>query len=245
MRQYERVPTILPSARDVAPRLDRPTIERHTVHWFRRGWSSLPDIRLVDIDGFQVVVKDWHARGWFRRMTQGRFMLMRENAFLRRLEGLPGIPRSYGFPDADSLAIEYIESRAVSKVHAIEYVAGYWDRLDALVRALHACGVAHGDLDQEDNIMVTSDGAPAIIDFGGAVARVAWSPLHCVVFDLLARHDLNCVDRLRLRKDLFLADRLAPPAPRLADWQRRVLIGLRKMERQEEQRTHGVGEAPG
>ena len=192
----------------------------------------------------RAVVKDWGARGWLRRMTQGRFMIHREHAFLRHLEGLPGIPRSYGFPDADSLAIEYVESRAVSKVHAIEYAPGYWDRLDSLVRALHACGVAHGDLDQEDNIMVTPEGAPAIIDFGGAVWQVAWSPLHRVVFDLMRRHDLNCVERLRLRKDLFLADRLAPPPPPLRHWQRRLLVGLRKMERNEPERTHGVGEAP-
>lgn len=242
--KHRRVSDSLRAPRASLPLLDRPTIERCTRSWFRRGWSSLPDIRLVEIDGVRLVVKDWRARAWLRRRLQGRFMLAREDHFLRRLEGLPGIPRSFGFPDADSLAIEYIASRAVSKVHAVEYVHGYWDRLDALVRALHARGVAHGDLDQEDNIMVTDEGEPAIIDFGGAVSRIAWSPLHRVAFDVLSRHDLYCVEILRAKKDLYPEARRAPVSPSLPFWQRRLLLALNKIDRKEEQRIHGVGEAP-
>jgi serine/threonine protein kinase len=223
---------------------DRPTMERATVSYFRRGWKTLPDIRLVEHEGRRWVVKDWGPRGLLRRLTQGRFMLRREHRFLRRLEGLPGIPRSFGFPDRDSLAIEYLESRPVSKVHPEEYVEGYWDRLDALVRAVHERGVAHGDLDQEDNIMVCEDGSPAIIDFGGAISRWVISPLHLAAFDLLSRHDLGCVERLRMKKDLFPGRRRAPRPPRLLGWQRRLLLLFNKLDRKEERRTHGVGEAP-
>lgn len=218
-------------------------MERCTVSFFRRGWSTLPDIRLVEWNGVRLVVKDWAPRGRLRRLIQGRFMLTREHAFLSRLHGLPGIPRTFGFPDADSLAIEYLESRPVSQVHPHEYVAGYFDRLDSLVRALHERGVAHGDLDQEDNIMVMDDGSPAIIDFGGAIGQKVWSPLHLVAYDLLTRHDLQCVERLRAKKDLFLEQRLAPPPPRLLGWQRLLLLFFNKMERKEAGRTHGVGDA--
>ncbi|NDD27461.1 MAG: hypothetical protein EB084_04260 [Proteobacteria bacterium] len=244
MRQYIRVPTPACRRSPDAPLLDRATLERCTVQWFRRGWSSLPDIRLVEVDGLRLVVKDWRERSWLRRLTQGRFMLTREHRFLKRLEGLSGVPRSFGFPDADSLAIEYLASRTVSKVHPYEYAQGYWDRADALVRALHARGVAHGDLDQEDNIVVADDGSPGIIDFGGAVSRVEWSLLHRVAFDLLSRHDLYCIEILRAKKDLYPEERQAAPAPRLRPWQRSLLLRLNKIDRKEEQRIHGVGEAP-
>lgn len=192
----------------------------------------------------RCVVKDWRERGRVRRLTQGRFMLGREHWFLERLAGLPGVPRSFGFPDADSLAIEHFDGRPVSVVHPHEYAPGYWDRLDALVRAVHGRGVAHGDLDQEDNILVLTDGSPAIIDFGGAIARSIYSPLHMLAYDLLMRHDLHCIERLRAKKDLFPHQRRAPQPPRLHDWQRRVLLFFNKMERKTEGRTHGVGEAP-
>lgn len=223
--------------------LDRATMERCTVSFFRRGWPTLPDIRLVECAGVHLIVKDWRKRSPLRRLTQGRFMLGREYWFLKHLEGVAGIPRAWGFPDADSLAIESLAGQPVSAVHPHEYVQGYWDRLDALVRTIHSRGVAHGDLDQEDNILVLPDGSPAIIDFGGAVASCRFSPLHVLLYDLLARHDLHCVERLRAKKDLYPDQRRAAPPPQLFDWQRRLLVFFRKMERMTDGRTHGVGEA--
>ncbi len=223
---------------------DRGDLQDHTVSFFRHGWPTLPDIRLVHCRGLCAVVKDWSSRGALRRFLQGRFMLAREEHFLSRLRGLPGIPRCFGRPDADSLAIEFLDGRPVSVVHPHEYPIGYWDRLDALVRAIHERGVAHGDLDQEDNILVLSDGSPALIDFGNAITQSRCSPLHRLLFDLLRRHDLWCIERLRLKKDLFTGLRKAPPPPRLYGWQRRILLVFNKMERREHVRTHGVGQAP-
>ncbi len=218
-------------------RLNRDLVERCTVSFFRRGWPTLPDIRLVEVDGQRAVVKDWSRRGWLRRLLQGRFMLRREHGFLRRLEGVDGVPRSYGFPDADSLAIEYFEGRELSEVHPQDYPVDYWDRLESLVTAVHRCGIAHGDLDQEDNIMVLQSGAPAVIDFGGAMSRVPWP--FSLWYELLELHDLHCV--YRYRHQFRMGPVTATPPPGLADWQKRVLVGFRKMERKELTRTHGRG----
>lgn len=225
------------------PSLDRDIIERCTVSFFRKGWPTLPDIRLVEVDGRRWVVKDWRRRSWVRRLLQGRFMLRREHRFLMRLDGVPGVPRSGGFPDADSLAIEWLDGRPVSGVYPQDYPRGYFDRLDALVRAVHARGVAHGDLDQDDNVLMCADGSPALIDFGNALAAT-WFPLVRVWHDLLVRHDLQCVARLRGRFELDPVHPDPQPPPELYAWQKRVLVFFRKMERNEPERQHGVGENP-
>jgi len=211
------------------------------VSFFRRGWPTLPDIRLVEVDGRRWVVKDWRHRSLPRRLLQGRFMLKREYFFLRSLEGIDGVPRCEGFPDADSLAIEHFEGRNASVVYPQDYPRGFFDHLDALVRAIHARGVAHGDLDQDDNVMVRADGSPGVIDFGNAL-RESWFPLIRMWHDLLVRHDLQCVARLRGRFEIDPVNPNPAPPPDLLSWQRRVLVFFRKMERNEPVRVHGVGD---
>ena len=214
--------------------LDRPTLESHTVAWFRQGLRPSPDVRLVELDGVQYVVKDWRRRSLRRRLLLGRFLLRREHRFLTRLQGLEGVPRSYGFPDADSLVIEYLPGRTISEVNP-DFLPDFFDRLDALVRRIHERGLAHGDLDQENNILVRPDGQPAIIDFGGSVQQAVLPPwtLH---FDLMARHDRLCVERQRRRFEQPPPPPEFPPLPTLAPWQRRLLCFFKKMEPEAEPR---------
>ncbi len=50
-----------------------------------------------------------------------------------------------------------------------EHAASMFRRLDELVAAMHARGVAHLDLRKYDNILVADEGAPSIIDFNASV----------------------------------------------------------------------------
>lgn len=208
---------------------DRDTFENSTVAWFRKDLHTGPDVRLVQVGDLRCVVKDWKPRSSARRFLLGRFLLRREHRFLTRLAGLEGIPRSLGFPDADSLAIEYVPGRTLSEVNP-DFLPDFFDRLDALVCHIHERGIAHGDLDQENNIVVREDGHPAIIDFGGSLRRSAL-PASGLYFDLLSRHDRLCVERQRLRFEQPPPPPGAPPLPVLAPWQKRLLVFFHKMER--------------
>src|SRR5690606_21162715 len=112
-----------------------------------------------------VVVKQ--ARPWPLAGGITRWSLAREHEVYRRLRGVPGVPRCHAFLDGRYLVLEHIEGRSLR--HAERDGAlppALFERLLATLRAMHAAGVAHGDLKRKDNILVATDGAPYVIDFG-------------------------------------------------------------------------------
>lgn len=53
-----------------------------------------------------------------------------------------------------------------SPLHQVERLPeDFFELLEALVRALHARGIAHNDLHKEPNVLVTPEGRPALVDF--------------------------------------------------------------------------------
>ncbi|MFQ5636006.1 MAG: hypothetical protein ACE5G3_11850, partial [Gammaproteobacteria bacterium] len=72
--------------------------------------------------------------------------------------------------------LEFIEGRP------LRLCAGELDDRDRffaalleIVQAIHSAGVAHLDMKRKDNILVTPDGLPCLIDFGSAVVLRARS----------------------------------------------------------------------
>lgn len=99
----------------------------------------------------------------------GRWLARREERALRRLAGVPGIPSTVGGV--------LIGGRKRCSVVAHQYVSGhplYFDekppddffpRLREILRAMHECGLAYVDLNKRENIIVTDNGSPALVDF--------------------------------------------------------------------------------
>jgi serine/threonine protein kinase len=96
---------------------------------------------------------------------------------------------------------------------ALEHVAGpslrehepriadretFFAKLLATIEAMHAAGVAHGDLKRKDNIIVGAGERPYLIDFGIAVRRSAASVLwNRFAFERLVQMDLNAWVKLK------------------------------------------------
>ena len=135
-----------------------------------KGGFLSPAVCVVLHEGRPAVLKDYRPRNAFTRAILGPFLARREFAILRRLEGIPGIPRAYRLLEGGrALLLEYVEGRTLGKFRPGELPDAVFERLAATVRAMHRRGVAHLDLRQKKNIVVRGD-RPYLVDFASAVA---------------------------------------------------------------------------
>jgi predicted Ser/Thr protein kinase len=118
-------------------------------------------------------------RGWLAARLAAR-----EARALKRLAGLPGIPRLL-YLDRQRLVRSYIEAQAMYLGKPRQ--RDYFRRAARLLRRMHRRGVAHNDLAKEANWLCLENGDCGIVDFQLAVCtqrRGRW-------FRLLAREDLR------------------------------------------------------
>jgi hypothetical protein len=99
----------------------------------------------------------------------GRFLARREATMLRRLENTGHVPRLSGAIAAHGRSLPYAVAHAYVAGHPLsaeEQVAdGFFPALQALLRRMHAEGMAYVDLHKRENIIVGDDGRPYLIDF--------------------------------------------------------------------------------
>lgn len=145
-----------------------------------------------------VIKQAAHGRftGWLHR-----WLLRREARAYAMLAGVPGVPHSSGLLDGEWLVLDYIEGWSLHAARdRLIKPAAFYQRLHDIIRECHAAGVAHGDLKRKDNVLVTADEKPWIIDFGTAVLRDGgW--LERRLFPLVCRMDHNAWIKARYRND--------------------------------------------
>jgi RIO1 family len=187
----------------------RPRLRLHGGRNFTKA-----SVDLVTIEGRALVVKDLRGRPWPVRLLLGPWQLDREARAYRRLEGVHGIPRFLGRLDRQAILIEYIAGRDLSTCRPGELPESFFDRLDQVLREVHAAGVAHGDLHRHD-VLQGDDGRPYLVDFSTSLlAGQRSGPLRRFLFTQWRRADLRSAAKLRSR--LVPGSRSAvPPRPAL------------------------------
>jgi predicted Ser/Thr protein kinase len=160
-----------------------------------RGYQA--SVHLYATPAGEVVIKKPHRGGPLGGLW--RSLLRREQAVYSRLSGIAGIPRSFGLIDGEQLALEYVAGPSLRDYEArITDRDGFFAKLLATLQAMHAAGVAHGDLKRKDNIIVGADERPYLIDFGIAFRRSATSALwNRCVFEPLKQMDYNAWVKLK------------------------------------------------
>jgi RIO-like serine/threonine protein kinase len=144
-----------------------------------------------------IVVRDTtDARWWLRALA--RHLARREAHALKKLEGLPGVPRLLS-AEHHRLTREWIDGQPMHRARPDD--PRYFRQALRLLRRLHRRGVAHNDLAKETNWLVTAAGEPALVDFQLA---------HCAgtrgrFFRMLAHDDLR---HLLKHKRTYFPDRL-------------------------------------
>jgi len=215
-----------------ALRLDREGLagRRVRLHDGRNRTKAVID--RVEADDGAFVVKDVATRAFWVRAVLGPWQLRRETRAYRRLAGLEGIPRLVGVVDRQAIALQFVDGRPLRSQPRGSIDAAFFDRLEALVLAVHGRGVAHGDLHHGD-VLVGPDGRPHLVDFstswiGGPGS--AWPAR--TIFEQMCRADLRSIAKLRRR---YAAGEAPPPPPR--PWLYRLAAGLRDRLRRRP-RTH-------
>jgi len=149
------------------------------------------NLELPEIDSRYLIVKETMGSAMVRKLRG--LMLRREYDVYRRLEGIAGIPRCYGLEDGHRLFLEFIDGHSLrlSKDELPDRDA-FFSALLTMILAAHRAGVAHVDLKRKENILVTSEGHPCLIDFGSAVVRKESGGLwNRWLFRLACQMDLN------------------------------------------------------
>ena len=136
-----------------------------------KRWSNAYVFKAKDERGREWVVKDFGPCNWFVRHTIARLLLWREKRALRHLEGLDGIPELIMSQGKWALAYPYIPGVTLHEALFGKERVGepYFKALEELVTKMHEKGIAHLDLRNKNNILITADGSPALIDFQSAV----------------------------------------------------------------------------
>jgi RIO-like serine/threonine protein kinase len=193
----------------VTKALEIPADPALTVRIVRQGGWCKPDIKEVSYAGDRAILKDFSDKSWPVRLL-GRRQVLREVRALRRLDGIPGIPRCYGEAGRFGVLMERVEGERITRWCRSRRAeaAPLFERLIRLVAQVHTRGVAHIDLRKRDNILVAADGRPCVIDFNASFCfdPAGWGARF--LFPLMRRIDDAAILKWKAR----LAPELLTPA---------------------------------
>lgn len=151
------------------------------------GYQS--DIYTAQMGSKKVLVKS--AAGWGIASWINRWLLRREYNIYRHLNGIKGVPQCYGFFLNRYLVLEYVSGQTMRDACITDreaFLAEIWD----IMKEIHSRGIAHGDLKRKDNILVTRDSKPYLIDFGVSAMRMrGFRPLNYFWHRFCHQHDIN------------------------------------------------------
>lgn len=169
--------------------------------------------QLVRMDGRRWLRKEFRFRTplgrWLRPLA--RYWLRHEVDVSRALAGIEGIPADAVELSDTSFCRAWIpgEDLRAHRRAGRSVADDFFEELLSLVHQVHARGVAYGDLQKKDNIIVGEDGRPYLIDFQISLRRYEGpSALRRRVSGWLVRHtqadDLRHLykHKCRIRPDL-------------------------------------------
>lgn len=143
---------------------------------------------VTDPQGRRWTVKDFKQCPWITRVFIAPILLNHELKILKLLVGLEGVAQASFKIDAYAIAVQYIEGSSFDECPKDQITVQYLTALDHLIENMHAKGIVHLDMRGRSNILIDSQGRPAIIDFQTAL-KTKYLPKFLRVF--LERLDLS------------------------------------------------------
>lgn len=121
-----------------------------------------------------IVFKHYHTESLWGIPLRwlGRMLWRREMRLGKAVEEVTGVAHVLGRLGKSGLVREYVPGQNLRE-YLVEHTvdAAFFVKLKAALAGVHACGIAHNDLNKPENILVRADGAPILIDF-----QIAYQP---------------------------------------------------------------------
>lgn len=175
-------------------------LRKHAVHTFRQGGGSRPDVLLIEINGERAVLKDQSRADKLFATIIGPILNWRECKALRELAELDCIPNLIHIPDRRSFLMSYHESEQITHLNNIqpEWPA-FFEELNDAIKQIHKAGVAHNDLRNPTNTLITLDGKPILVDLVAAFCQgPAWNLPNQWLFNKFCLVDLSAITKMKL-----------------------------------------------
>lgn len=137
--------------------------------YLTRGAPFKADVFVVGGEGGPMVVKDFAARAWWRRLI-GWLEVSRECRAYAYLGPLPFLPEFYGCVDRNGLAVEKIDGIALA--HAPDRAAkrdNYLEQIRDAFNRLADLGFLHLDARNNKNLLLRPDERVVFIDLAGSL----------------------------------------------------------------------------
>lgn len=173
----------------------------HASHTFRQGGGSRPDVLLIEIDGECAVLKDQSgADKWFAILL-GPILNWRECKALQRLAPLACIPNLICQPTKRSFLMTYHESEQITRLENIDPDwPVFFEKLSAAINQIHELGVAHNDLRNPTNTLITPAGEPILVDLVACYCQGrTWNLPNQWIFKNFCQVDLSAITKLKSR----------------------------------------------
>jgi predicted Ser/Thr protein kinase len=156
-------------------------------HHLARGYQG--QTLLYRDNNRRLVIKAASGRGI--RKWISTLMLRHEARVYEQLTGFPAAPRCFGLLRNRYLVLEFIDGASARYAEIADREAFFAELLEH-IKALHARGVAHSDLQKKDNLWLVGGQHPCLLDFGAAVVRKSgFAPFNHAHFRFAARLDFN------------------------------------------------------
>lgn len=176
-------------------------LRSHATRTFREGGGSRPDVLLIEIGGQQAVLKDQGGADALFATLIGPILNWRECKALRKLSAVACIPDLLAVPSRRAFLMTYHESEQITRlVNNTPDWPQFFTELSASIEEIHRAGVAHNDLRNPTNTLVTSNGKPILVDLVACFCRGrSWNIINRWLFNKFSQVDLSAITKIKRR----------------------------------------------
>jgi hypothetical protein len=183
-------------------------LRENAIKTFRAGGGSRPDVLLIEIDGEKAVLKDQAGADRLFAFLIGPILNWRECKALTRLDAVSCVPKLLARPSARSFLMSYHESEQITRLSNIQPDwPEFFQKLKTSITDIHDAGVAHNDLRNPTNTLITPDGEPILVDLVACFCRgQRWNLPNRWLFHKFSQVDYSAITKIKGRVAPNLVD---------------------------------------